>query len=138
VGRLGDVVNAGWHGGIVADLGLPLLPVSIRGDLMFQNLPDASGGDDFRQLSATVNGRLSPLPIPVVSPCVTAGLGLYGSSFDVDPQASDGWSTSVGINAGVGVRLNLLVVRPFIDARYHRVPADPARAFVPITVGVMF
>jgi hypothetical protein len=138
VGSLADGVGAGWHGGVVADLGVPLLPFSLRGDVMFQDLPGTAGGNSYRQFAATLNGRLGLLPLPLVSAYVTAGPGLYASSFDPAPGATNDRAVNSGINAGVGARVNLLVIRPFIEARFHRVFAEPARMFVPITVGVIF
>jgi len=137
-GALGDVVESGYHAGVTLDAGLPLLPIAFRADLMFQNLPGREDLDSFRQVAGTVNGRVGVLPIPLVSPYLIGGLGLYASDFVPDPDIDGGWSTDVGINAGVGVRLNLLVIRPFIEARYHRVLSDPARGFIPITAGIHF
>jgi hypothetical protein len=138
VGRLADVVNAGFHGGVVVELGIPLLPFGVRADAMFQRLPGAAGGADFNQLFGTVNGRVGLLPIPLLSAYATAGAGLYSSSFAGGGAADGGRSVDTGLNAGVGARVNLIFVRPFIEARYHRVLTDPARDFIPISVGVFF
>jgi hypothetical protein len=137
-GSLSDIVDPGLHGGLVLGLGLPLLPVSVRGDLMAQRLPRSGGGDAFNLLWAAVNGRLDLLPVPLLAAYVTAGAGLYSSTFDVDPVAATSRATDTGLNAGVGAELNLLVGRPFVEIRYHRVLSDPARAFIPITIGIMF
>jgi hypothetical protein len=138
VGQLGDVVNAGFHGGVVVDLGIPLLPFGLRADAMFQRMPGAGGGADFNQLFGTVNGRVGLLPIPLLSAYATAGAGLYSSSFAGDGAADGGRSVDSGLNAGVGARINLIFVRPFIEARYHRVGTEPVRSFIPISVGVFF
>jgi hypothetical protein len=139
VGGLADLVDAGFHGSLVADMGLPLLPIGLRADLMFQRLPGRDDRQSFNQVSATVNGRLSVLPLPLVSAYLTAGAGLYRGEAPVPANmTATGSTTDAGINAGVGGRINLIVVRPFVEARYHRVLADPARAFIPITVGVFF
>lgn len=140
-GDLSDVVDPGFHGGVVADIGVPLLPFGVRGDLMFQHLPGAGDLDSFQQLSGTVNGRFSLLPVPLVSLYLTGGIGLYGSQYDgdrTDTVGDDSWSADFGLNGGVGARLNLLVLRPFIEARYHSVMADETRAFIPVTIGVYF
>jgi hypothetical protein len=132
------VVNAGFHGGVVVDRGIPLLPFGVRADAMFQRMPGAGGGADFNQLFGTVNGRVGLLPIPLLSAYATAGAGLYSSSFAGAGAAAGERTVDTGINAGVGARVNLIVVRPFIEARYHRVLTDPARGFIPISVGVFF
>jgi hypothetical protein len=139
MGDLKNLVNPGFHGGVVLELGIPLLPIGLRADGMFQQLPGAAGGQNFRQVAGTVNGRLGVLPIPFISAYVTAGAGIYASDF-AGGQATAGtsWNSDVGINGGIGGRLNLLVIRPFIEARYHHVMTSPSRAFVPVTVGVFF
>jgi hypothetical protein len=138
VGQLADVADAGFHGGVVVDLGIPLLPFGVRGDVMFQRLPGAGGGADFNQLFGTVNGRVGLIPIPLLSAYATAGAGLYSSSFAGDRADDTGRSVDTGLNAGVGARVNLIFVRLFIEGRYHRVLAEPARAFIPITAGIFF
>lgn len=138
-GSLGDAVESGFHAGVVADVGIPFVPFGVRGDLTYQRLPGAGDLPSYSHFAVTVNGRLSVVPLPLVAPYVTAGLGLYSSAYHADvAEPAPGRDTEMGLNGGVGARLNLLVVRPFVEARYHRVMADPARAFVPITVGVFF
>lgn len=137
LGRFGDVVETGLHGGVIADIGLPLLPFSVRGDVMFQHLPGTAGGDSYQHVAGTLNAQLDLLPIPLVSTYITAGLGLYGSNYSRETTARD-WAAHTGINAGVGAQVNLLVLRPFIEARYHRVLADGGRSFLPITIGIFF
>jgi hypothetical protein len=136
VAGLAELVGAGVHAGLVADAGLPLLPLGVRLDLIFQRHPGYSGGADFQQVFATANGRFSPLPLPL-SAYATAGLGLYASSFR-EESTSDGWATHNGVNAGAGLRLGLPAVTLFVEARYHRVRAAPQREFVPVTVGILF
>jgi hypothetical protein len=138
VGGLSDVVNPGVHGGLVLNVGLPLIPISVRGELMVQRLPGAGDGAALDQVWGAANGRLDLLPLPLVGVYVTAGAGLYSSRFDPNPLATPERTTDPGINIGVGADIQLFVVRPFIEARYHRVLTDPARGFVPITVGVFF
>jgi hypothetical protein len=136
LGTLADAVDLGFHGGVAADIGLPLLPFSVRADAMFQRLPGINGGDSFQQVAGTLNGQLDLLPLPVVSAYVTGGVGLYGSNFGRD--AGDSWTAHTGINAGVGAQVNLFVIRPFVEARFHRVLSDPGRSFLPVTVGFFF
>jgi hypothetical protein len=137
-GDLSNVVNAGFHAGVVAELGIPLFPLGVRADLMLQQMPGIGNNSDFRQLAGTVNGRFGLLPLPFVSAYVTAGAGLYGSSFQPSTGTTDGWTQNAGINGGLGARLNLFVLRPFVEARYHRVMGDQARSFIPVTFGIFF
>lgn len=138
MGSLSDVVDSGFHGGIALDIGVPLLPFGLRADLLFQQLPGTAGIDDFRQVSGTLAARIGVVPLPIVSAYLIAGAGLYGSSWDPDPAVDGDWSAEPGVNVGVGARINLLIVRPFVEARYHRVASDPGRGFIPVTVGITF
>jgi hypothetical protein len=139
-GNLADAVDAGFHAGVVLDLGMPLLPFGVRADLVYQQLPGANGGDSFRQIAAIANGRVGLLPVPLLSAYITGGLGVYASDFsgDVTLPATNGWSTDIGVNGGAGARVNLLVVRPFVEIRYHHVLTNPGRDFLPITFGIFF
>jgi hypothetical protein len=138
VGGLGDVVNPGLHAGLVVDLGLPLIPIALRGEVMYQRLPGVGANPAFNQVWAAANGRLDLLPLPLLGLYVTGGPGIYSSSFSTVPGGDSTRSNDVGINLGVGADVNLFMVRPFVELRYHRVLTDPARAFVPLTVGVFF
>jgi hypothetical protein len=140
-GSLGDHVDAGFHAGLVADIGLPFVPLGVRGDLIFQRLPGTAGNEAFQQISGVVNGRFNLVPLPLVATYVTAGAGLYSSSWGLDEAgrpANVGSNVDIGLNAGLGTRVNFLLVRPFAEIRYHRVLGDPTRAFVPVTLGVYF
>jgi hypothetical protein len=138
VGSLGDLVRPGLHAGVVLDVGLPLIPLGARGEAMFQRLPGGGGMDDFDQVWVTANGRFDVLPLPLLGAYVTGGVGLYSSTFNAQHGVTGDRVTSTGVNAGVGADINMLMVRPFIEVRYHRVLTDPARAFLPITFGVYF
>jgi hypothetical protein len=138
LGSLSDAVKPGFHGGVVLDLRVPLLPLAVRGEAMVQRLPGAGGMDPYDVMWGAANGRFDVLPLPMVGAYVTGGAGLYSSRFNADQGAAGERTTSAGLNLGIGADLNLLVIRPFIEARYHRVLSDPARAFLPITFGVYF
>jgi hypothetical protein len=138
VGSFGDAVSAGLHGGLVLEVGVPLFPVSLRADLMAQRFPGAGAAANLNEVFATANGRFGLLPIPLVSAYLTAGAGLYSSTYDPDPAISASRTTDLGLNAGVGGSINLIVVRPFVEVRYHHVLADNARGFIPVTVGLYF
>jgi hypothetical protein len=90
----------GW-----AQLGLPLFPVAVRGDALF--IGKGTGGGPLA-LSLNAVGRL---PVPIVTPYVTAGWGQYGVGGDVK---TTGWS------AGVGVRVKLpMLPGVFGEVRRH-------------------
>jgi hypothetical protein len=138
LGDLGDMIERGVHGGVVFDAGFPLLPLSLHGQLMFQRNAAASAEDqDYRHAAASLNARLDVLPVPLIAAYATGGVGMYLSDYHGDRSAeASGWSSKPGINAGVGVSLSAIVVRVFAEVRYLRLLTDPARTFVPLTVGV--
>ena len=138
VGDFGDPLDRGFHGEVLVDLGLPLVPLGLRGSVTYMRLPAADAeAEDYTHFAGTVNARLDLLPIPFLDAYVTAGVGLYSSDYGGQLTGAVGRETERGINVGVGAAANLVFVRPFAELRYHRVLDDPSRSFVPLTVGVM-
>lgn len=131
VGDFADVAGTGAHAQAMLALRVPLLPISARGDLIFTRLPSTSDGD-IDQVAGVVNGFLSILPLPVVSAYLTGGVGMYRTSGGGES------TTEFGVNGGVGARINLWVVEPFAEVRYHHVTGTGGPRVVPVTIGVMF
>jgi opacity protein-like surface antigen len=79
-----------------------------------------------------------PLPAPILTPYAIAGIGMY----DVRTSPTTGSSTSktgFGYNIGAGIKLPLVALNAFVEARYHHVnQGNGSVSFVPVTVGVMF
>jgi hypothetical protein len=67
--------------------------------------------------------------VGVFTPYVVGGVGGY---------AQQGVGASVGVNGGVGTRLSLGPVQPFIELREHVWSADRTRRATPLTLGVRF
>jgi hypothetical protein len=138
LGDLGDVLERGYHGGVVFDAGLPLLPLSLHGEARFQRSSAAGAqAEDYRHFGASLAGRLDVLPLPLVAAYATGGVGMYLSDYHGDQIAgSSGWASHPGVIGGVGASVSLIVVQAFVEVRYLRVLSEPARGFVPITIGV--
>lgn len=133
-GDLVDGLKTGFIVGGGLTLRAPLLPVALRvdGDYTDMGADGAEGGVSIWSLNG--NAQVSPTLLPVY---VIGGAGFYG----LDNGETS--STKFGLNGGVGVRLPLLVVNPFVEARYHHVFADAETfggswSYVPITVGIEF
>ncbi|HLU26053.1 MAG TPA: hypothetical protein VKZ58_10160 [Longimicrobiales bacterium] len=137
VADLADAVSTGYHGGLALDVGIPFAPIGARADLTFQYMPGKDGADDFFQLFATASARLRFVPAAVFSLHLLGGAGLYGSSFDRDLEDGE-YTVDFGVNGGLGARIGIFGIRPFIEARYHYVFSDPGRAFIPISIGFVF
>jgi hypothetical protein len=86
-------------------LGVPLLPVSLRGDVLLIGKGTTGG-----PVALTANAVVS-LPIPVVTPYLTGGWGSYGLA---------GGTARSGVSAGAGVRVKLPVLPGvFGEVRRH-------------------
>jgi hypothetical protein len=100
-------------------LGVPLLPVAVRGDALVTK--QSTGGGP---LALSVNA-VGSLPIPIVTPYVTAGWGQYGIGGDLRTR---GWSVGLGVRAKLPVLPGV-----FAEVRRHqRLGRDLA------TVGLTF
>jgi hypothetical protein len=94
------------HGLAYVQLGLPLFPLAVRGDALLM-----AGAGDAGPLALSANAVFS-LPIPIVTPYLTAGYGAYGVG---QTGRANGWS------AGVGARAKLPVLPGiFAEARRHQ------------------
>lgn len=134
-------------------IGLPVLPLSLRGDVSYNEFGgkygpitanNADGIDasaDVRVLNVTANVVLPVhLPVPIIglSSYLIGGIGDYDVRFS--PRTGGTISSrNFGFNIGAGVKVPLILFDAFIEARYNRVDqSNGGLAFVPITVGVMF
>lgn len=133
-GDLRDGVNTGFALGAGLTLRAPLFPVAARLDGDYNRLAVDVEGESISIWSVTANAQLSPGLIPVY---VVGGAGYYG----LDNGETS--ATKLGINGGAGVRLPLLVMSAFLEARYHHVFADAETFggswnYLPIVVGIEF
>jgi hypothetical protein len=130
-----------------------MFPVGLRGSVGYQRFgaADVGGITDGSSKMTSVLGGFSYQVIPVgpVSPYLT----LSGGVFHLDTGLTSGATetrqkmTAFGLDAGLGVKLNLVSVKLFAEGRFENVFASKAldqglakhdlRA-TPITVGVLF
>lgn len=127
-----DADKVGYHVGGVIDLSLPLLPVGFRVDGVMNQF-SAAANTKTRIFDVTANVMYSPLPTPLVKPYFIGGLGFYSTRITDSPSQDE-----MGVNAGAGVKLNLLALKVFVDARYHHVFAQESMSFIPVSIGIMF
>lgn len=137
IGSLADDAGTGIH--LRGSLGLevPLLPVGVRGDLLWQRFPhDVSG--NFTGLAGLLNATWR-LPFPIVQPYLVGGGGLMRYD-EPDPLPGSGaqdseTGTDFTFSLGAGVQLRLLGFGAFVEGRYldwgrHRA--------IPLTLGITF
>lgn len=133
-GDLRDGVNTGFTVGGGLTLRAPLFPVAARVDGDYNRMAPEVGDGNLSIWSVTANAQLSPGLIPVY---IVGGAGYYG----LDNGESN--ATKLGVNGGAGIRLPLLVMSAFVEARYHHVFADAETFggswnYLPIVVGIEF
>jgi opacity protein-like surface antigen len=166
-GDLKDAYQFGIGGGLHADINvIPFIGVRVSGDYISFSLDNAKAREVFARLNSgtdvgaftidggrlgilsfSVNGTMS-LPSPVLSPYVTAGIGIASfSSSDLtvgypglQPFKRAGTSSGMktAFNLGAGVDLNLAVVTLYLEVRYMWISTEETSTHAPVTLGVTF
>ena len=142
-GAFSDAFETGWHGMATLAVGVPLVPLGLRVDGAYHRFGGKAaleGLDDQseRVISGTVNATLRlPIVGSPITPYVIGGGGIY--NLGCSGEVTCGSNSDFGWNAGAGLRLSLLGLNAFAEARYHRVSVTGATVqYVPITVGLFF
>lgn len=165
--RLSSVYGWGYGGGAHVDLNLMMITLRFSGDYitfapdedkyrneLAQLLGSAAAGysidgGNVNVLSASVNAKWTILPIPVVKPYLTGGIGLVqvssgdltvrlnGNPVGTFPKVQG--ETKTAFNAGAGVDLSLGPVTLFAEARYTWIMTEGSTTnYLPISVGITF
>lgn len=160
---LKDVYGAGFGGGAHLDLDLLVLSLRLSGDYIsfspdnnkylavINSIPgvnaSALDGGRLSIISGHVNGKLPLLPVPVISPYVTGGVGLSRISVDdvkvtvngvpvTAPAPSPETKTTINLGAGLDLKLGIAL---FIEARYTWIFTEgETSTYVPVTLGITF
>jgi opacity protein-like surface antigen len=139
---MGDFADEAGSGFLVqgsVTLGLPLLPIGLRGDAVYQQFADERAGT-YRQAGALAGGTLGlPLPLPLLSPYVLGEVGAFHHRFPEATHAGhahgeDGTASAFAV--GGGVRLGLPGIAVSVEARY--LDAGKGVRSVPITASLHF
>ncbi|MGH7482309.1 MAG: outer membrane beta-barrel protein, partial [Longimicrobiales bacterium] len=126
-GDLADVADTGWQVTGVMNFGVAPVPVGLRLELGWAQLPlefgdPLDGPDieaDYRQFYGTVDAVLS-MAGPGVTPYLIGGGGLYQEDVDSDDESLEfDDETSFGVNGGVGLRIPFVGFDAFVEARLH-------------------
>jgi len=118
--------NVGSIGLGTLGFGTPWRNLDVRFDGAVMNWPDKISGG--RVTSLTGNLVYSHR-VGVLVPYVLGGIGGY---------AEQGMGTSLGVNGGVGARVTLGRVQPFIELREHVWSADKTHRATPFAIGFRF
>lgn len=146
-GPFADRVSAGYNVGASLGLRIPLSPISVRADGMFNQLEyndvgGLSGGAQYRAIteyarifSGTVNGVISMSTL--LSPYLIGGIGWYRTSeADIGANLSRS-ENSIGGDIGAGLKIGLPGFGVYAEARYHWIGDSDVR-IIPISVGLSF
>jgi opacity protein-like surface antigen len=166
-GTLSNVYGWGYGGGVHLDVDMMMISLRFSGDYT-SIAPDQDkyrsalasllgttansyvvDGGDLRFLSASANVKWKILPLPIVSPYLTGGVGttrISKSDLTVKYQGTAiggvpnvGTQTKSAINLGAGVDLKLAGVALFIEGRYTWVLTDGEKTgYIPISIGITF
>jgi hypothetical protein len=139
-GHLAEEAGTGYH--VQGSLGftVPALPLGLRADLLWQELPDEHSGQ-FRQIGGLINGTFG-LPLPMARPYALIGAGVISTT---EPEVDHGGHshaserhTGVGFNAGVGIEFPFLGLGGVLEARVLNLLGDTDHQSIPISFGIRF
>jgi opacity protein-like surface antigen len=140
-GDFSDFVGTGYHVQGSVGFNVPLLPVGLRADLLWQELPYDNSDLWRREIGGLVNAVFE-VPLVIVQPYGLAGVGVMRHSVtgdDIDTETDS--ETTVGVNAGLGVEFGFAGLGAFVEGRVLNIfgneNASDART-IPVTVGIRF
>jgi opacity protein-like surface antigen len=164
---LDEVYGLGIGGGVHFDIGLAILNIRISGDYMTLS-PDKDKFKDYVQLvmpglpvtfeeggkidmiSGSANAKLTVLPLPVIQPYVTGGVGLANvkatdvviaiNGVKLNPVQLLKTQTVMQLNAGLGTDIKLGGTALFVELKFNWLELEEGTyTMVPIaTAGITF
>lgn len=166
-GALSSVYGWGYGGGAHLDVDLMMISLRFSGDYTSiapnqdkyrSELATLLGttatrytidGGDLRFLSASANVKWKILPLPIISPYLTGGVGtmrISTSDLTVKYQGTViggvpnvGTQTKSAINLGAGVDIRLAGIALFVEGRYTWILTEGDKTgYVPISIGITF
>lgn len=143
VGDLRDEANLGYHVQGSVGFGVPMLPLGLRVDAFWQEVPDATEGN-FRQIGGLLNGTFG-LPLVFISPYGLVGVGVLRTETPTvahaDHTHAGETETLIGFNAGLGVDFPFVGLTGFLEARYLNLFGGSEATHyqtVPVSFGIRF
>lgn len=164
--KLTDAYGSGWGGGVQVDLNLVGFSFRFAGDYIGYSLDQQKFRDAYRgafgaaadQISieggdlaiyaVSANAKMGIVPLPVVTPYLTAGVGLAWLSVDETKTAissvpgvttpANTQSGKTSLNLGAGVNINVGVTL-YAEVKYVWIlTSGETSSYVPVTVGITF
>jgi hypothetical protein len=131
-GNFADIANTGYHVQGSFGIGIPLFPVGLRADAIWQEMPADPGEGMYKQVGGIANVTLG-MPLILIEPYVLGGIGFFRQDVPNDAVES---TTETGFNVGAGLEAGLLGLKGFAEVRYLDAGNDVRT--IPITVGIRF
>jgi opacity protein-like surface antigen len=165
--QISSVYGNGWGGGAHLDVNMLMISLRFSGDYVtfspdqekYRNalatfLGNAAAGysidgGNVNILSVSANAKWALLPLPVLSPYLTGGIGLVQRSagdltvknngVPVSGIPSIGEETGTAVNLGAGIDLKLGGLALFAEARYTWILGQgKSTKYIPLSVGITF
>jgi hypothetical protein len=146
VGTMSDTQKTGVNGLVSLALGVAELPIGVRIDGIYNNLPRSKGtfpagstGTSSLRILGVLGNAVYAFSGTSVKTYVIAGGGLYNTRLDVDGAKSE---NHLGLNAGAGMTFGVGPIASCFEARDQFISRQQALGgvlhIVPITFGFMF
>jgi opacity protein-like surface antigen len=164
--QIGSAYGPGWGAGVHVDANLMVFSLRLTGDYLHYSIDENKFRDSFRPLfgsaadqmsisggglgivALAVNGKMPVLPLPVITPYLTGGIGLAWVNRDEAttsitgfpggkfPSSSQSGKTTVDVGAGVDIKIGISL---FVEVKYAWIFTDVANStYVPVSIGVTF
>lgn len=133
-GNAASFADPGYHAQAGLEIGIPTLPVALRGDGTLHRL--GAAGPDFADTEYLAGAASLVFILPGVGlqPYVLAGYGTY--RMKSGPAGADVTSTEPGYHGGFGVLIGSVGFGGFAEIRYVQVGGDVTSRLIPVTLGL--
>ncbi len=135
-GSLADAADPGYHLRAALHVGIPTLPVALRGDGALHRMGSKQAGMEAPEVLEGSLSLVYVLPGVGMQPYILGGAGTY--RLESGPTDATVTESTTGYQAGFGVAVGGLGLGAFAEIRYVHIPADPGFRLIPLTVGLRF
>jgi opacity protein-like surface antigen len=164
--QISSAYGVGWGGGVHMDANLMVFSLRLTGDYIHYSIDENKFRDSFRPffgnavnqmsidggglgiIALAVNGKMPVLPLPIITPYLTGGVGLAwvnrdqvttsiaGFAGNKFPSSSQSGKTSVDVGVGVDLKIGIEL---FVEVKYAWIFTDVSTStYVPVSIGVTF
>jgi len=133
-GDFSEQVNTGLHGRVGLQVGVPVFPLSLRGEGEIHQFSKPTGAKNTAMLNGALSAVLGLGGIGL-QPYLLAGMG----SYRLDSRSTELPETSRGIHGGFGVGIGALGFGGFAEIRFVSISGDIRKTrYIPVTLGLRF